>query len=101
MAGGLLASLCCLGPLLFVFLGISGAGFALRLEPLRPYLLILTYGLLGTAFYLTYGRGRTACGPGGACEAPMTSRAGTVALWVAALVVVLTTTFPLYADSFL
>ena len=39
VVGGLLASACCLVPLAFVLLGISGAAFAQRFEPLRPYLL--------------------------------------------------------------
>lgn len=94
---GLLASACCLGPLVFALLGISGAAFAHRFEPLRPYLLIVTYALLGGAFYLTYRPGRAECGPGQACERPRVNRAGRIALWVAAVAVVLATAFPWYS----
>ena len=52
--GGILASVCCIGPLVLALLGISGAAFAQRFEPLRPYLLIATYALLAGAFYSTY-----------------------------------------------
>lgn len=52
--GGVLASACCIGPLVFALLGISGAASARRFVPFRPYLLVLTYGLLGAAFYLAY-----------------------------------------------
>ena len=80
-----------------LLLGISGAAFAHRFEPFRPYFLVLTYGLLGAAFYLSYRPAKAECGPGGAGEMPRANRAGKVMLWIAALVVVLTTAFPLYS----
>ena len=98
MAGGILASACCIGPVVFAILGVSGAALAQRLEPLRPYLLVLTYGLLGGAFYLTYRAREPDCGPGQECELPRVNRAGKAMLWVAAIVVVLSTTFPWYAE---
>jgi mercuric ion transport protein len=94
---GVLASACCIGPLVFALLGVSGAAFAHRFEPFRPYLLVLTYGLLGGAFYLVYRPARAECGPGEVCEMPRANRAGKVALWIAAVVVVLATGFPLYS----
>lgn len=97
MLGGILASACCLGPLVLSLLGVSGAAFAQGFEPARPYLLVLTYGLLGGAFYLTYRPGRAACGPGATCEMPRASRAGKVALWFGAAIVVLATLFPVYS----
>ena len=97
VVGGVLASVCCIGPLVFALLGISGAAFAHRFEPFRPCFLVLTYGLLGTAFYLTYRPAQAKCGPRAACEMPRTTRAGKVVLWIASVVVVLTTAFPLYS----
>lgn len=95
--GGILASLCCIGPLVFALLGISGAAFAQRFEPLRPYFLVVTYALLGGAFYFTYRPSQAACGPGAACEMPRTNRLGKAMLWVAAVIVLLATTFPTYS----
>jgi len=94
--GGFLASVCCIVPLVFAMLGLTGAAFALRFEPLRPYFLLLTYGLLGGAFYLTYRPAKAACEPGEDCGVP-TNRSGKVALWIATVVVLLTTAFPLYS----
>ena len=94
---GVLASACCIGPLVFALLGISGAAVAHRFEPFRPYLLMLTYGLLGGAFHLTYRPAKAECGPGEACEMPQANRAGRVFLWIATIVVLLTTAFPLYS----
>jgi len=95
--GGVLASVCCIVPLVFALLGISGAAFAQRFEPLRPYLLVATFALLGVAFYYTYRPAQTECGPGEACEMPRVTRAGRVVLWIATVVVLLTTTFPWYS----
>lgn len=97
VVSGILASACCIGPLVFALLGISGAAAAQRFEPFRPYLLVVTYALLGGAFYFTY-RPLAACGPDAACEMPHASRLGKVMLWIAALIVVLATAFPWYAQ---
>ena len=94
---GILASACCIGPLVFALLGISGAAFAQKFEPFRPYLLVVTYALLGGAFYLTYRPRQPACGPGDACANPRKNRFDRATLWVAAIVVILATTFPWYA----
>src|SRR5262249_30234756 len=92
-----MASACCIVPLAFAALGISGAGFALRFEPLRPYLLLLTYGLLGGAFYATYRPARATCSTGERCEPSAPSRMGKVVLWTAAFLVLVTTAFPFYS----
>jgi len=97
VVASVLASVCCIVPLAFAMLGLTGAAFAVRLEPLRPYLLLLTYSLLGGAFYLTYRPGKVECGPGEACELPTAARAGRAALWITAVIVVVTTAFPLYS----
>lgn len=52
----LMASLCCIVPLLFLLLGISGIGLSTltRFEPLRPYAIGITLLLLGIAFWQLY-----------------------------------------------
>ncbi len=97
LAAGLAASACCLGPLVLTIVGIGGAASALALEPYRPYLLVLTAGFLGLAFYLTYRRPVAACGPGEACELPKANRTGRILLWLVTIVVVLAATFPYYS----
>ena len=95
---GILASACCIGPFLFAVLGISGAAFAHKFEPFRPYLLVLTYGLLGSAFYFSYRPHTRACEPGTSCEMPRTSRAARAILWISTAIVLLATTFSWYAE---
>ncbi|MBI1909850.1 MAG: hypothetical protein HYS22_06745 [Deltaproteobacteria bacterium] len=55
---------CCALPLLL--LGLTGTvGFASALVPYQKYFTILTILLLGTAFYLVYGRKQAVCLPAG------------------------------------
>src|SRR6266571_9323761 len=89
LVAGLAASACCLGPLVLTIVGIGGAASALALSPCRPYFLVLTAGFLGLAFYLTYRRPASACGPGNGCEMPKVNRLGKTLLWLVTLVVVL------------
>ena len=49
------ASLCCITPVLAILGGIGGIASTFSwLEPLRPYLMIFTTGLLRYAFYKAY-----------------------------------------------
>ena len=97
-----LASACCLGPLVLGAIGISAAGVSAAFEPLRPVLLGATVVLLGGAFYLTYVR-KPVCAPGSACEAadPQQKHRTRVMLWVATGVVALVALFPLYGGALL
>lgn len=96
-----LASLCCIGPVLFVTLGV-GAGLASRFEPLRPVFTVLTLGLLALGFYVVYGRKPVAveaaegaaCGPDGRCAVPRSRTRDKIVLWVATAIALLLLTFP-------
>ena len=93
-----LASLCCIGPVLFVTLGV-GAGFATRFEPLRPLFTVLTIALLALGFYSVYGRQRAttsaaACDIDGTCTVPRSRKRDKILLWIAALMALIVLTFP-------
>lgn len=92
-----LASLCCIGPLLFVAFGV-GAGLASRFEPLRPIFTVLTVVLIGIGFYVVYGRkpntDAAACGPDRTCAVPRDRRRDKILLWVATIVALVLLTFP-------
>lgn len=93
VAGALAASICCLGPLVLVALGATGAwiGGLAAIEPYRPLFILATVGLLGFAFYREYRKPNAeACKPGSACAVPAVRRRARAALWlVAALVLAL------------
>lgn len=82
------ASLCCVGPLLFVSFGV-GAGLASTFEPLRPLFTILAVAGLAVGFYTVYERKpktkeAEACRVGGdACEGPRSRSREKVILWTA------------------
>ena len=98
-----IASICCVGPLVFALLGIGGAGLLVKFEPFRPYFIVVTFALLGTGFYFTYRKPKleaapsTAGGPECACPAPRANRAGKIMLWIATILVVGFLSFPYIA----
>ncbi|HWT02877.1 MAG TPA: mercuric transporter MerT family protein [Pyrinomonadaceae bacterium] len=97
------ASVCCLGPLLFVALGLGSFGAATMFEPARPYLLGAAVLFLAFGFYRAYFRREAAfsasCEPGEACATRPAGRAGRAALWVAAIAVLAFALSPYYAGA--
>lgn len=61
LGSALLASLCCIGPIVVGALGIGALGAASALESLRPYLLGLTGILIGAGFYWIYRKRTVVC----------------------------------------
>ncbi len=92
------ASLCCIGPLLAVGLGVGTFGAAALFEELRPYLLGATGLLLAGAFYLTYRNQPEAECAGGSCAvSPAAKRKQKMLLWMSAGVVAALAAFPYYS----
>lgn len=97
-AGGLaaiLASTCCLGPLILVALGFSGAwiGNLRMLEPYRPFFI----GAALVAMFFAYRRifrPAQACKPGEVCAVPQVRIAYKVIFWIVATLVVIALAFP-------
>ncbi|WP_298219564.1 mercuric ion transporter MerT [Halothiobacillus sp.] len=97
------ASLCCIGPLVLVMLGVSGAwiGNLAALEPFRPYFLGAALVALFFAWKKIYrAPAAAACTPGSLCAMPQTNRIYKVLFWVVAVFVVLAMTFPYIAPLF-
>ena len=82
------ASICCVGPLLLLALGVSGAwiGSLTALEPYRPILIGLTLLFLGFAFYRLY-LVRPACSPESACANPRTLERQRLGFWIVTVLV--------------
>lgn len=105
IGAAILASLCCIGPVLFVTLGV-GAGLASRFEPLRPLFTVLALSLLAIGFYTVYGRklpssatDRT-CVVDGSCATPHKRGRDKLVLWIATVVAVIVLTFPQWSLLF-
>jgi mercuric ion transport protein len=98
VAGGLaalLASTCCLGPLVLVALGVSGAwiGNLTALEPYRPIFI----GVALVALFFAYRRiFRPAqdCKPGEVCAIPQVRASYKALFWVVAMLVLIALGFP-------
>jgi mercuric ion transport protein len=97
-AGGLaaiLASTCCLGPLVLVGLGFSGAwiGNLTALEPYRP--LFIGAALVALFFaYRSIFRPARDCKPGDVCAVPGVRTTYKVIFWVVATLVLVALAFP-------
>lgn len=91
----LLASICCIGPVVFALLGVSGVAFIQKFEVYRPIFIGLAATLLGLGFYLTYRKKPTGeCDQDTYCANPKADRVNKFVLWIAATLVVLFVLFP-------
>lgn len=104
LAGGLaalLASTCCLGPLVLIILGFSGAwiGNLTMLEPYRPIFIALALAALLLAWRRIW-RPITACAPGAGCAVPEINRAYKLLFGVVAVLVLVALAFPYLAPLF-
>ncbi|MBI2753756.1 MAG: mercuric ion transporter MerT [Betaproteobacteria bacterium] len=107
LAGGLLASIvasvCCLGPLVLVMIGVSGAWISnlTLLEPYRPVFIGVALVFMGLAWRQVYRAPAAAqCEPGTVCALPQTNRVYRVMFWVVAALVLLALGFPYLAPLF-
>ncbi len=91
----ILASICCLGPIVLAVLGVGGAGLFSKFENLRPYLFGLTAVLLGLAFFFTYRKRKVKC-EDGTCKIHKASKWNKIALWVATVLIMLFIAFPYF-----
>ncbi|MEP7345260.1 MAG: mercuric transporter MerT family protein [Gemmatimonadaceae bacterium] len=102
MAGSIIAaigaSFCCTLPIVFALTGVSVLGASAFFDSLRPYLLVATFGLLGSGFYYAYRPIQEASGaPGSSCAVPSGRRASRIVLWLAAAMVIALAAFPYYS----
>ena len=102
--GGLaaiLASACCLGPLVLLALGLSGAwmGNLAKLEPYRPFSLAAALVALLLAWRRIY-RPAVECAPGDVCALPQNKQLYKVLFWIVAVLVLIALSFPYLAPLF-
>jgi mercuric ion transport protein len=95
IVGALAASACCILPLVFVTVGVSGAwiGNLTALAPFKPYFAAGTLVLLGYGYYLVfYVRPKQACADG-SCAGPLPGRIVKLTLWIAIVLVAVALAF--------
>ena len=91
LVAAFLASVCCIGPLLFAALGAgvgatgalaSTAGFLKALLPYRDVFVGLTMLLLGLSFYQVYWKPSSMCGNESECAVRSASGLNRIWLWI-------------------
>lgn len=97
----ILASTCCLGPLILLMVGVSGAwiGRLTLLEPYRPLFLgvaVLSLVLAGRRIFAP----PTRCAPGEVCALPATRRWYRILFVVVAVLVLIGFAYPVVAPYF-
>ena len=102
MIAALAASACCWLPLGLILFGMSAGGVSAWFEHYRWIFLGVTTILLGLGFYLVYFR-TPQCAPGSACATPnrKMQRVNRSMLWIAAVFVMISASFPKYVGYLL
>jgi mercuric ion transport protein len=95
ITAAVIASLCCIGPVLVAFLGIGGIAAFSVFEIYRPYLIGLTALLIASAFYLTYRRREVKC-EDGTCKVESASRFAKTGVWIVTIIAGLAIAFPYF-----
>jgi mercuric ion transport protein len=99
--GAVVASSCCVIPLVLTLLGVSGAWMSnLRaLSPYQPYFIAMTAVFIGFGFYRVYWKPRQVCDVGAACAQPLPNRLVKSGLWIGTVLVLTALTFPYWFAS--
>lgn len=97
----LVASVCCVGPLVLIMLGVGGTWVAnlTVFEPYRPVFVGAAFVFLGLAFRRLYFL-PAACASGQSCAVPAGRRRQRALFWLVTLPVLALLGFPWYAPIF-
>ena len=98
VVSAILASICCLGPIILAILGLGGAGLFSQFAEFRPYLIGITVIFLGLAFYLTYRKRKVKC-EDGTCRIQKAPKWNKIVLWLATVFIILFLAFPYLIGS--
>ncbi|SOC31024.1 mercuric transporter MerT family protein [Thalassospira xiamenensis] len=102
VVGAILASACCVAPLLLLMLGVSGAwiGNLTALEPYKPVFATVALVFIGLGFWQVYFRTKPACDEGSYCARPESALITKSALWFSTLLVGLALSINWWAPLF-
>ncbi|MCB0261522.1 MAG: mercuric transporter MerT family protein [Calditrichia bacterium] len=103
IVGAIGASICCIGPLVLLALGIGGswAGNLAAFETYRPIFMGITFVFLGFAYYQVYKKPKTeeCCDTDGQCATPQRKKFMKTTLWIVTVLSLGLVAFPYLAPS--
>ncbi len=96
------ASVCCIGPLLLLSLGIGGAWMSTltSMETVRPFFFILSLIFIGLGYRKLY-LVPDSCDDGEVCAIPEVRRRQRMIFWIGSALILLLLAFPWYAPYFM
>ncbi len=96
---GIGASLCCVGPLVLLTLGIGGSWISTltALEPIRPIFIVITMVFIFLAFRKLYLL-PVSCDIDKPCARPETRRNQRIIFWIVSTLIIALLAFPYYAE---
>lgn len=96
------ASICCVGPLLLLSLGIGGAWMSAltSMASVRPFFILLTLGFIGLGYRKLYLISEN-CEANKACAVPEDKHKQQMIFWIGSALVLLLLAFPWYAPVFM
>ena len=102
VTGAILASACCVAPLLLLMLGVSGAwiGNLTALEPYKPLFATVALIFIGLGFWQVYFKTKPACDEGSYCARPESALITKSVLWFSTVLVGLALTINWWASLF-
>ena len=91
LIGAVLASSCCIAPLVLITLGVSGAWLShlTALAPYQGYFMVATVGFLGLGYWHVYAGRASTCAERAACTKPRSILISKIMLWVASALLAL------------
>ncbi|MEX1276016.1 MAG: mercuric transporter MerT family protein [Bacteroidota bacterium] len=95
VVAAIVGSLCCIGPVAVVVIGVGSIGAFSVFWEYRPYLIGLTAVLLPLAFYLTYRKREVIC-EDGTCKIESASKGNKFTVWFAAALAGIAIAFPFF-----
>lgn len=96
------ASICCVGPLLLLTLGIGGAWMSTltSMETVRPFFFILSLIFIGLGYRQLYLIPED-CEDGATCATPEVKQRQRMIFWIGSALILLLLAFPWYAPLFM
>ncbi len=102
LIGAILASSCCVVPLILITLGISGTwiGSLTALEAYKPWFIAMSVGFIGLGFWYVYFKTPELCEDDSFCAKPESSSLTKVALWLGSFIVLAAASIDFWAPFF-